>query len=143
MSITERYVEFILSCLERDKKVQLMEPKGKNEYTYSKLGPRVGIPVKIEVLNKYTRSANLVLIFDKYRVEHLFFMPMESSPYSIVGKINSKVHNIVNDTFIDDGRENEIKQMYDEKRAFIKEQLIKATAKINKTENNTSDKIVE
>jgi hypothetical protein len=125
MNITERYVEFILEYLEKNLKVQLMEPKDNNDYAYSKMGPKVNIDVEIKVLVKYTRSANLLLTFDKYTVEHLFFMPMASSPDSILEKTHKQIIKIVNNAFINDGREDEIKKMYDDKRAYIKQQIAK------------------
>jgi hypothetical protein len=125
MNITEKYVEFILEYLEKNLKVQLMEPKDNNDYAYSKMGPKVNIDVEIKVLGKYTRSANLLLTFDKYTVEHLFFMPMASSPDSILEKTHKQIIKIVNNAFINDGREDEIKKMYDDKRAYIKQQIAK------------------
>ena len=133
MNITEKYVEFILEFLGKNLKVQLMEPKGNNDYAYSKMGPKVNVDVEIKVLGKYTRSANLLLTFDKYTVEHLFFMPMASSPDSILEKIDKQIFKIVNNTFINDGREDEIKKMYDDKRAYIKQQIAKT---IEKNEQN-------
>jgi hypothetical protein len=129
--ITEKYVEFILNYIGDDFRAELYEPQEKGTYASWKLGPIVTIPVKIEVINKYTRSANLRLLFDKYKVEELFFMPLNSSPDSILNKTNKKIVKIVNETLIDDGREDEIRKMYADKRAFINEMFIKAKEKNN------------
>lgn len=141
--ITVKYVEFILEYLGKSYTAQLDEPLEKDTYASWKMGPIVCIPVKIEVLNKYTRSAYLRLSFDKYTVEDIFFMPLNSSPDSILTKTNKKINKIVNRTFIDDGREDEIKKMYADKRAFIAEQFIKVQGKITELNKNNSDKIVE
>lgn len=125
MSITEKYVDFILDYLGEVSRVQLLEPQEDGKNIYWKSGSIVTLPVKIEVLAKYTRSANLLLRFDKYKVEYLFFMPIESSPESIIRKINTKIAKIVNDTLIKDGRSSDIKQLYEEKRARLAELLIK------------------
>ena len=125
MDITQKYVEFILMYLGDDTNVHLIEPKEVGDNTYTKLFPSVTIPVKIKVLYKYTRSANLSITFDKYTVEELFFITMNSSPDSISSKINKKISKIVNDTFINDGREDEIKKMYNDKRVSINEQIAK------------------
>jgi hypothetical protein len=56
-------------------------------------------------------------------------MPMQSSPDSIIGKVHKQIIKIVNNTFINDGREDEIKQMYADKRAHISEMFIQAKIK--------------
>lgn len=143
MHITAKYVEFILEYLGDSFRAELLEPQEDGGYVSWKLGPVVCVAVKIEVLNKYTRSAQLRLSFDKYQVDDLFFMPLNSSPDSILTKTNKKINKIVNRTFIDDGREDEIKKMYADKRAFIAEQFIKVQGKIAELNKNNSDKIVE
>lgn len=143
MHITAKYVEFILEYLGDSFRAELLEPLEKDAYASWKMGPIVCIPVKIEVLNKYTRSAYLRLSFDKYTVEDIFFMPLNSSPDSILNKTNKKINKIVNKTLIDDGREDEIRKMYADKRAFIEEQFIKAQGKIAELNQSNSDKIVE
>lgn len=143
MHITAKYVEFILEYLGDSFRAELLEPQEDGGYVSWKLGPVVCVPVKIEVLNKYTRSAQLRLSFDKYQVDDLFFMPLNSSPDSILTKTNKKINKIVNRTFIDDGREDEIKKMYADKRAFIAEQFIKVQGKIAELNKNNSEKIVE
>lgn len=129
--VTQKYVEFILEYLGKDFRAELAEPQEEGKSIYWKLGPIVSLPVKIEAVNKYTRSAYLRLSFDKYKVEDIFFMPLNSSPDSILNKTNKKINKIVNKTFIDDGREDEIRKMYADKRAFIAEQFIKAKTKTN------------
>lgn len=143
MMVTQKYVEFILDYLGDSFKAELYEPQEKGKYISWKLGPIISIPVKIEILNKYTRSANLRLSFDKYQVDDLFFMPLNSSPDSILNKVNKKIVKIVNKTLIDDGREDEIKKMYDDKRAFISELFIKSKSNSVEVKSNNSDKIVE
>lgn len=140
--ITQKYVEFILEYIGDSFRAELLEPREEG-YISWKLGPIISIPVKIEVLNKYTRSANLRLSFDKYKVDDLFFMPLNSSPDSILNKTNKKINKIVNKTFIDGGREDEIRKMYADKRAFIAEQFIKAKPKVVDIKSNNSDRIVE
>lgn len=141
--ITEKYVEFILEYIGDTSRAQLDEPQDTGGSISWKLGPIVSVPVKIKVLNKYTRSANLLLSFDKYEVEHLFFMPINSSPDSILLKTHRKIERIVNKTFIDDGRADEIKKRYAEKRAEISDRFISAKAKAVEIKPNNSDKIVE
>jgi L-lactate utilization protein LutB len=70
-------------------------------------------------------------------------MPLNSSPDSILNKTNKKINKIVNKTFIDGGREDEIRKMYADKRAFIAEQFIKAKPKVVDIKSNNSDRIVE
>ena len=96
MMITQKYVEFILEYLGKDYRAQLDEPLEKGTYASWKIGPIITTPVNIEVLNKYTRSANLRLSFDKYKVDELFFMTLNSSPDSILNKTNKNIVKIVN-----------------------------------------------
>jgi hypothetical protein len=39
--------------------------------------------VELEVIEKYTRSVKFNLKFDRYEVEKIIFIPIESSPMSI------------------------------------------------------------
>jgi hypothetical protein len=118
--ITQKYVEFILDNIIQDNiRVQLYKPFEDGSRMYVKLGPTVHCMVQIEVVEKYTRSAKLKLTFDKYEVEELFFIPFSSSPDSIEKKTQNKIEKIVNKTFIDDNRTDDIKQMYEEKRKIV------------------------
>ena len=92
---------------------------------YVKLGPTVHCKVQIEVIEKYTRSAKLKLTFDKYEVEEIFFIPFSSSPESIEGKIRTKIEKIVNKTYIDDNRTEDIKQMYEQQSKLLGEAISK------------------
>jgi hypothetical protein len=120
MTITQKYVDFILDNIIQDTiRVQLYKPYGDGSRMIVKFGPTVDCQVKIKVLEKYTRSVKLKLTFDKYEVEELFFIPFSSSPDSIEKKIQNKIEKIVNKTFIDDNRTEDIKQMYEEKRKIM------------------------
>lgn len=120
MTITQKYVDFILDNIIQDTiRVQLYKPYEDGSRMYVKLGPTVHCKVQIEVVEKYTRSAKLRLTFDKYEIEELFFIPFSSSPDSIEKKTQNKIEKIVNKTFIDDNRTEDIKQMYEEKRKIM------------------------
>jgi hypothetical protein len=120
MTITQKYVDFILDNIIQDNiTVQLYKPFEDGSRMYVKLGPTVRCKVQIKVVEKYTRSAKLKLTFDKYEVEELFFIPFSSSPDSIEKKTQNKIEKIVNKTFIDDNRTEDIKQMYEEKRKIM------------------------
>ena len=120
MTVTQKYVDFILDNIIQDNiTVQLYKPFEDGSRMYTKLGPTVRCKVQIEVVEKYTRSAKLKLTFDKYEVEELFFIPFNSSPDSIEKKTQNKIEKIVNKTFIDDNRTEDIKQMYEEKRNIM------------------------
>ena len=116
MSITEKYIDFILdNFIGSEIKVQLPKPY-KEGVMWVKLGFTVYQEVEIEVLEKYTRSVKLKLLFDKYEIEQLFFIPIESSPISIKDKFYNKVEKLVYKTFFEDGRREEISKMYEEKQ---------------------------
>jgi hypothetical protein len=130
MTITQKYVDFILDNIIQDTiTVQLYKPFEDGSRMITKIGPRVNRIVKISVIEKYTRSAKLKLTFDKYEVEELFFIPFSSSPDSIEGKTRTKIEKIVNKTFIDDNRTEDIKQMYAERHTQIGEIISKAISK--------------
>jgi hypothetical protein len=144
MTITQKYVEFILDNIIQDTiRVQLYKPFEDGSRMYVKLGPAVHCKVQIEVVEKYTRSAKLKLTFDKYEVEELFFIPFSSSPDSIEKKTQNKIEKIVNKTFIDDNRTEDIKQMYEEKRKTMFSGLEKMVGKTKEIDSKDSDKIVE
>lgn len=119
MSVTEKYIDFILdNFIGNNIKVQLPKPY-KEGVMWVKLGFVVYQEVRIEVLEKYTRSVKLKLLFDEYEVEQLVFIPIESAPTSITGKFRNKVENLVYKAFFDDGRQEEISKMYEEKQNKI------------------------
>ena len=114
-NITRRYVDFMASCIGESTGVFLSNPDKdymKIDHTFTKLK----IPVDITVLDKYTRSVKLKLKFDRYEHEDIFYMPFESSPMSNLSKLDKKITKIVNDAYIKDGREDEIREMYREER---------------------------
>lgn len=116
MTITQKYVDFIIdNIIQHSTTVQLYKPFEDGSRMFIKAGPTVYCKVKIEVVEKYTRSVKLKLTFDKYEIEEIFFIPFSSSPDSIEMKTRKKIENIVNKTFIDDNRTEDIKQMYADK----------------------------
>lgn len=130
MTVTQKYVDFILDNIIQDTiRVQLYKPFEDGARMYVKLGPTVNCTVKISVIEKYTRSAKLKLTFDKYEIEEVFFIPFSSSPESIEMKTRTKIEKIVNQTFIDDNRTEDIKQMYAERYTQIGEIISKAISK--------------
>lgn len=119
MKIQEKYIDFILDNFIGDKIiVQLPKPCGER-VMWVKLGITVYQEVKIEVIEKYTRSVKLKLSFDKYKVEQLVFIPIESAPTSIKDKFYNKVENIVYKTFFNDDRKEDIVKMYEDKQNKI------------------------
>jgi hypothetical protein len=132
MTITQKYVDFILDNIIQDSvTVQLYKPFEDGARMYVKLGPTVFCKSKIDVVEKYTRSAKLKLTFDKYEVEEIFFIPFSSSPESIEIKTRKKIEKIVNKTFIDDSRTEDIKQMYAAKYKLLGDALSKIIIKKN------------
>lgn len=124
-------------------KVQLPEPHEDGKLFWTKLGPTVYMDVNLEVIEKYTRSVKFNFKFDKYEVEKIIFIPIESSPMSIKEKLNNTLVKLVYNTFVEDGRQDDIKQMYDDKRNRINDKLKTIVGKIRNIEDNNSNKIVE
>lgn len=117
MSITKKYIDFMLENIIQDNiRVQLPRPEEDGKLFWTKLGPTVYVKVDLEVIEKYTRSVKFKLKFDKYELEQIIFIPIESSPMSIEGKLHNKIEKLVCKTFLDDGRQEDMRQMYEEKR---------------------------
>jgi hypothetical protein len=113
MSITEKYIDFMLeNIIGSDINVQLPRPEEDGKLFWTKLGPTVYTKVDLEVIEKYTRSVKFKLKFDKYELEQLIFIPIESSPISIKQKLHNKIENLVCKTFLDDNRQEDMRQMY-------------------------------
>jgi hypothetical protein len=119
-----------------DIKVQLPRPEEDGKLFWTKLGPTVYIKVDLEVIEKYTRSVKFKLKFDKYELEQIVFIPIESSPMSIKEKLHNKVENLVCKTFLDDNRQDDMRQMYEEKRKTIFSRLEKLVGKVKKIDSN-------
>ena len=117
MGVTEKYINFILDNFIGDKiNVQLPKPDKDGRVMWVKLGFIVYQEVEIEVLEKYTRSVKLKLLFDKYEIEQLVFIPIKSAPISIKEKFYNRIENLVYKTFFEDGRQEDISKMYEEKQ---------------------------
>jgi hypothetical protein len=144
MSVGEKYIGFMLDNIIGDKiKIQLPEPQEDGKIYWTKLGPIVYVDVTLEVIEKYTRSVNFKIKFDKYEIKKLIFMPIESSPMSIKEKLHNTIENLVSKTFIGDGRQEDMRQMYEEKRKTMFSGLEKMVGKIKEIDSKDSDKIVE
>lgn len=124
-------------------RVQLPEPHEDGKLFWTKLGPTVYMNVELEVIEKYTRSVKFNFKFDKYEVEKIIFIPIESAPMSIKQKLDNTITNLVSKTFIGDGRQDDLKKMYDEKRKTMFSGLSKMVGKVVNIEDVNSDKIVE
>jgi hypothetical protein len=113
----EKYIDFMLeNIIPTNIKVQLPDPQEDGKLFWVKLGHVVYIDVELEVIEKYTRSVKFKVKFDKYEVEKIIFIPIESSPMSIKEKLDNTLANLVFKTFDEDGRRDDIRQMYEEKR---------------------------
>jgi hypothetical protein len=144
MSVGEKYIDFMLDNIIGTKiKIQLPEPQEDGKLYWTKLGPIVYVDVTLEVIEKYTRSVNFKIKFDKYEIKKLIFMPIESAPISIKEKLNKTLEKLVYNTFVEDNRKDDIKQMYDDKRNRINDKLKTIVGKIREIEDNNSNKIVE
>jgi hypothetical protein len=144
MELTKKYIDFMLeNVIGSNIKVQLPEPHEDGKLFWTKLGPTVYMNVELEVIEKYTRSVIFKLKFDKYEIEKIIFIPIESAPMSIKEKLHNKIENLVYKTFLEDGRQDDLKQMYDEKRKTMFSGLSKMVGKVVNIEDVNSDKIVE
>lgn len=144
MDIREKYIDFMLeNIIGTNMKVQLPSPQEDGRIFYVKLGLTVFMNVEFEVIEKYTRSVKFKFKFDKYEVEKIIFIPIESAPMSIKEKLNNTLEKLVYNTFVEDGRRDAIKQMYDDRRNYINSQLKTVVGKIKEIEDNNSNKIVE
>ena len=125
-------------------RVQLPNPQEDGKLYWTKLGPTVYINVELEVIEKYTRSVKFNLKFDRYEVEKIIFIPIESSPVRIEEKLHNTIENLVSKVFIGDGREEDMRQMYEEKRKTMFSELEKMVGKIKEIEDSKDlNKIVE
>ena len=139
MDIREKYIDFMLeNVIGSSIRVQLPHPQEDGKLFWTKLGPTVYMNVELEVIEKYTRSVIFRLKFDKYEIEKIIFIPIESSPMSIKEKLHNTIENLVSKTFIGDGRQEDMRQMYEDKRKTMFSGLEKMVGKIK-----DSDKIVE
>ena len=117
LSVMERYVAFICSELPKTRRVLLTPPPPmeNGEYGYkrmSKIGPHVYMPVEIEIVETYTRSAKLCVKFEDYQMNDIFYMSRHKGPDKLLEEIDKKIDKIVNRTLIDDGRQEWVREQY-------------------------------
>jgi hypothetical protein len=145
MNIREKYIDFMLeNVIGSNIRVQLPNPQEDGKLYWTKLGPTVYMNVELEVIEKYSRSVKFNLKFDRYEVEKIIFIPIESSPVRIKEKLHNTIENLVSKVFIGDGREEDMRQMYEEKRKTMFSELEKMVGKIKEIEDSKDlNKIVE
>ena len=130
MTATEKYRDFILDNFIRDSiKVKLPKPTEDGRLMWVKIGLSVSIDVKLAVVEKYTRSAKIKLIFDRYEVEQLFFFPLESAPTKIQERFEEKLSEIVCKTFFDDDRHEDVLRMYKEREGKFYSKIVSIVKK--------------
>jgi hypothetical protein len=140
MDIREKYIDFMLdNIIGSNIRVQLPHPQEDGKLFWTKLGPTVYMNVELEVIEKYTRSVKFNLKFDRYEVEKIIFIPIESSPMSIKEKLHNTIENLVSKTFIGDGRQEDMRQMYDERRKTMFSGLEKMVGKIKEIDNKETE----
>ena len=120
-------------------KVQLPKPQEGGRVLWVKLGPVVYMNVDLEVIEKYSRSVKFKLKFDKYEIEELIFLPVESAPMSIKSKLISKIEKLVFKTLLDDGRREDIVKMYEEKQKHINSAILKVATKIKELDKSKAN----
>ena len=131
-SITEKYIDFILNeMIPPVMRVELPSPQEDGKHLLVKLGPVVYMDVKLDVIERYTRSVLLRLSFDRYEIDQLFFIPIESAPTRIRDKFYSKISRIAYQAFLDDGRRDDVKRMYEEKSRKIFSSIGDVVSKMN------------
>jgi hypothetical protein len=136
--VTEKYRDFILdNFVGESLKVQLPKPSEDGKLWWVKLGTVVSIAVKIEVIEKYSRSFKVKLIFDKYEIEQLLFTPLESAPTKIKERVENKISKLVCKTFFDDNRHTDVLKMYKEEEEKRNSFIISALTKLKTNERNT------
>jgi hypothetical protein len=122
----KKYIEFMLdNIIDSNIEIQLPSPQDNGKLHYVELGPIVFINVNLEVVEIYTRSVKFKFKFDKYEVEKIIYIPINSSPTVIKVILDNTLTRLVYDTFINDGRRDDIKQMYIDRTNEINTQLIK------------------
>lgn len=138
----ERYVAFICEELSDECNIILNEPIGLDGIRpmIKKIGPRVKTKVNISVFESYTRSARLKLAFDKYEVVDIFYMSRHKSPDKLLNEIYIKIDKIVNKTFIEDGREDEIRKIYQVKHIEFNQKMKESFENIKLIQNEQKDK---
>jgi hypothetical protein len=140
MELNKKYIEFMLdNVIGSSVRVQLPKPQEGGRVLWVKLGPVVYMNVDLEVVEKYSRSVKFKLKFDKYEIEELIFLPVESAPMSIKSKLINKIEKLVFKTLLDDGRRDDIVKMYEDKQKHINSGILKVATKIkefNKPKTN-------
>ena len=144
MELREKYIDFMLeNVIGSNISVQLPRPEEDGKLFWVKIGPTVYINVDLEVIEKYTRSVKFKLKFDKYELEQIIFIPIESSPMSIKDKLVNKIEKLVCKTFLEDNRQDDMRQMYADRQKKLFSWLEKSVGQIKEFDSKDSDKIVE
>ena len=137
------YPEFIVQeYLSDTHNVLLNRPKledGSKPRFINKLGPYVYLKVYVEVLDIYTRSAKLKLIFDGGEREDIFYMSSHKSPELIYGEIYKKIDKIVNKAMIEDGREDWIREEYTIKQNLLDISIQNIVSKIKEIDEKRTE----
>jgi|AntRauMFilla1563_2_1112583.scaffolds.fasta_scaffold160244_2 hypothetical protein len=126
MNISEKYVDFILNNHIPFKSfVEIPEPQLSGGSIMWQFGKKnVTIETNVTILARYTRSAKLLIKFDKYEVEKIFFISIDESPNHIFFKYEKMLSNLIYNRYFEDGRIEEIIALYKIEQDKIKDIIV-------------------
>jgi len=112
MDIITAYRDFILGLIELPTRVHVLKRminKGEGaeaEYGFysTKLGIGPVIDVDVRIDDVYSRSAKIIVKFDKYEKEYIYYISRHFSPETQLEKFDQKLSDVINDTLIKDER---------------------------------------
>lgn len=116
MSINKSYIGFILDNFINSKmKIDIPEPQGSGSIRWE-TGPSLFMEININSYTIYNKSVKFILSFDKYETEVLIYMPLNKSPNEILHRIHHQFSRSVYNTFINDGRKEDLIKLYSDLR---------------------------
>ena len=105
MKTQEKYTRFIKSIIPEKISVQLLTVKNYEDRPSrwtTKLGLCANKKVDIQILDNYSRSIKLKLLWDSKTAELLLFCPSHKSPEKILNELRNKISKTVNSSYTDE-----------------------------------------
>lgn len=88
-------------------------------------GPKVTEEVSLTIKEVQNISIVIDLTFGEYKREFRFYTPFSKSPSTLYGELYNKISTIVHDTYIEDGKEDYLINLYREMRDTYVEEILK------------------
>lgn len=126
MDLITAYRDFVLGIIVLPTKIPVLKRMknhhdSEEEYGFysTKLGIGPAIEVDVSIYDVYSRSAKVIVKFDRYEKDFIYYIGRHFSPAAQIAKFDEKIRDLVNNTLKEDERWELLEELEKKERALI------------------------